>query len=589
MVHIRSVLSVGFTFLMLVACGDGGSPGEEPTRPAPAAQLTAACPSGLPSGDLVPDTSTAPSCTDASATPVTLAYASGGSNLLDLYRPSMGSGPFPTVIWIHGGGWRSGSRLNVEQARRLVCRGYAVASIDYRLSTVAPFPAQIHDVKAAIRFLRANAATYGLDPARFATFGSSAGGHLAELAATSNGVAGLEDLSQGNAGVSSAVQAVIGWYGPTDFSQMDSQLLAQGCSAGSASHGQPDSAESQLLGCTVGTTGCSSPVQLANPVTHVTASAPPLFILHGSADCVVPNAQSTLLASAMQTAGACVLQRKVVGASHGGTPWLSTPVQDTSAAFLDAVFTAPTGPTAPQADCSKFIVTGIPTSTTGATWTYNSTDQSVHYVLKGVLFKPTGTGPFPAVVISHGKGGTAQGYSANVARSMRGWGMVAIGTTYTHAADAAGTEPAGPDGASAENVLRAHKARDLLSCAGQVDFTRVAAHGHSMGAFVTGQTLGTYPADFRAASHTAGGVSEGINATKRPVAEQIRTPYQLHHGDADTVVHISQDQTLDSILTASGTPHEFHVYPGYTHEQIPFDATMLSRVRTWYRQYGVIP
>lgn len=585
---------------MLAACGSGSEPagsvlrseqppGEEQSGSAPAAALTAACPAGLPSGDLVPGTSTAPSCADATATPVTLAYASGSSNLLDLYRPSTGSGPFPTVIWIHGGGWRSGSRQNVEQARRLVCRGYAVASISYRLSTTAPFPAQIHDVKAAIRFLRANAASYGLDPQRFATFGSSAGGHLAALAATSSGVAELEDLSQGNAGLSSAVQAAINWYGPTDFAQMDSQLLAQGCSPGSASHSQPDSAESQLLGCTVGTAGCVSAVQRASPITYVSASTPPMLILHGSADCVVPAAQSTLLSSAIQGASGCVLQRRVVGAGHGGTQWLSTPVQDTAAAFLDAVFTAPTPPTAPQADCSKFVLTGLPTSTTGATWTYDSTDQGVHYVLKGVLFKPAGAGPFPAVVVSHGKGGTARGYSANVAKVMRGWGMVAIGTTYTHAADAAGTEPAGAEGASPENVLRAHKARDLLSCAGQVDFSRVTAHGHSMGAFVTGQVLGTYPADFRAASHTAGGVSEGVNATKRPVAEQIRTPYQLHHGDADTVVHISQDQTLDSILAASGTPHEFHVYTGYTHEQMALDSTMLGRAREWYRQYGVLP
>ncbi|HEX5748815.1 MAG TPA: prolyl oligopeptidase family serine peptidase [Archangium sp.] len=537
----------------------------------------------------MPDTSTAPSCADATAAPTTLAYASGSSHLLDLYRPSTGSGPFPTVIWIHGGGWRSGSRLNVEQARRLVCRGYAVASIDYRLSTTAPFPAQIHDVKAAIRFLRANAASHGLDPQRFATFGSSAGGHLAALAATSNGVAELEDLSQGNAGFSSAVQAVIDWYGPTDFARMDAQLLAQGCSAGSASHSQPDSAESQLLGCTVGTAGCASAVQRANPITYVSASAPPMLILHGSADCVVPAAQSTLLSSSMQQAEGCVLQRRVVGAGHGGTPWLSTPVQDTSAAFLDAVLPPSTAPSTPQADCSKFVLTGNPTSTTGATWTYDSTDQGVRYVLRGILFKPIGTGPFPAVVISHGKGGTARGYSANVAKTMTPWGMVAIGTTYTHAADAAGTEPAGADGASPENVLRAHKTRDLLSCVGQADFSRVTAHGHSMGAFVTGQLLGTHPADFRAASHTAGGVSDGVNATKRPVAEQIRTPYQLHHGDADTVVHISQDQTLDSILTASGTPHVFHVYPGYTHEQMALDPTMLARVRDWYRQHGVVP
>ncbi len=244
----------------------------------------------------------------------------------------------------------------------------------------------------------------------------------------------------------------------------------------------------------------------------------------------------------------------------------------------------------PQADCSKFLVAGTPTSATGATWTYDSVDSGVHYVLKGVLFKPaTGTGPFPAVVISHGKGGTARGYSANVAKTMVGWGLVAIGTTYTHAADAAGTLPSGAEGASPENVQRAHKAWDLLSCVGNVDFSRVAAHGHSMGAFVTGQLLGTFPSDFRAASHTAGGVSSGPNSTTPAAAANIIAPYQLHHGDADTVVDVSQDQALRSILVSSGTPHQLHIYAGYTHSQIPFDATMLARVRTWYRVHGVLP
>ena len=109
-----------------------------------------------------------------------------------------------------------------------------------------------------------------------------------------------------------------------------------------------------------------------------------------------------------------------------------------------------------------------------------------------------------------------------------------------------------------------------------------------MGAFVTGQLLGTHTTDFRAASHTAGGVSDGPNATKRAAAEQIITPYQLHHGDADQVVALFQDQTLDSILTASGTPHELRVYAGYDHQRITFDALMLSRVRSWYQTWGVL-
>ncbi|RKH05809.1 prolyl oligopeptidase family serine peptidase [Corallococcus carmarthensis] len=579
----------GVVAAWLTGCG-GGSDVEVPAPAASARGLASACPAGLPGGPLVPDGTTASTCADATATPLTLTYASGEGHQLDLYRPATGSGPFPTVVWIHGGGWLGGSRLDVNQARRLVCRGYAVASIDYRLSDVAVFPAQLHDVKAAIRFLRANAAAHGLDPSRFAAFGSSAGGHLAALAGTSRGVAGLEDPLQGNAGVSSAVQAVVDWYGPTDFARMDSQLLARGCGPGSARHSQPDSPESQLVGCTVGDASCQGAVALASPVTHVGAGDPPMLVLHGDQDCTVPGEQSLLLASAMETAGRCVVQRDVVGAGHGGAGWVSTPVQDATAGFLDAVLKPAVAPSTPEAVCSRFQVAGNPAASTGATWTYDSVDQGVHYVLKGIVFKPaTGTGPFPAVVISHGKGGTARGYSANVARTMVGWGLVAMGTTYTHAADAAGTLPEGDEGASEENVLRAHKARDLLSCVGNVDFTRVAAHGHSMGGFVTGQLLGTHPADFRAASHTAGGVSAGPNSTRPDAAGNITTPYQLHHGDADTVVPLSQDQTLKSILAANGTPNALYVYAGYTHDQIPFDTTMLSRVRTWYRQHGVLP
>jgi predicted esterase len=109
-----------------------------------------------------------------------------------------------------------------------------------------------------------------------------------------------------------------------------------------------------------------------------------------------------------------------------------------------------------------------------------------------------------------------------------------------------------------------------------------------MGAFLTGQLLGTHPAEFRAASHTAGGVSSGVNATKESAARNIRTPYQLHHGDADRTVDISQDRTLDRILTEDGVPHELRQYPGFSHEAMALDATMFDRVREWYRVHGVL-
>jgi dienelactone hydrolase len=240
--------------------------------------------------------------------------------------------------------------------------------------------------------------------------------------------------------------------------------------------------------------------------------------------------------------------------------------------------------------CAAFIVSGDPAAANGANWTYTSTDDGVAYSLTGRLFTPAATGPFAGVLVSHGMGGNAAGYSANVARMMREWGMVAIATNYTHAGGGQGTGlPDGDVGASDANVLRAMKARNLLGCVASVDMQRLAAHGHSMGAFVTGQLLGTHPDVFRAASHTAGGASSsGPNATRTSVAVNIRTPYLLHHGDNDTVVHIALDQELDRILAASGVPHALVTWPGYTHEQIALDAGMLDQVRAWYQLHGVL-
>ena len=242
-------------------------------------------------------------------------------------------------------------------------------------------------------------------------------------------------------------------------------------------------------------------------------------------------------------------------------------------------------------DCAAFQVSGDAGANSGATWSYSSTDDGVTYSLTGTLFMPVGSGPFPGVVVSHGAGGNAFGYSARVARTMRGWGMVAIATNYTHAGGLSGATllPDGDDGASEANVRRAHKTRDLLGCLPAVDMQRLAAHGHSMGGFVTGQLLGTHPEDFRAASHSAGGANDnGPNATRAAVAAHIRTPYQLHHGDADTVVSISLDQELDRILTSNAVAHELVTYPGYTHPQIALDGDMLERVRVWYTLHGVL-
>jgi len=592
--------STALLFALLALGGCGGS-GDTPTSaasvpppppaPAPPPVAAAACPAGIDAGDILPSSASAPACDSTNFdTHTDIAYAAHGDALLDLLIPRNATAPVPLVIWIHGGGWQSGDKSDRAQSQRLVCRGYALASLDYRLSGTAIFPAQIHDVKAAIRFLRANAAVYGLDPARFAVFGSSAGGHLAALAGTSAGNAVLEDLTSGNAQVSSRVQAVVDWYGPTRLADMDSQLLAQGCPAGSASHGAATSPESRLLGCTLSSADCADEARLADPSQYTDSSDPPHLLLHGSDDCTSPAAQSTVLAESLSTSGSCVVHRRVQGAAHGGPAWTSPEVQNATAAFLDRVLARP-APSAVAVNCAALVTTGSASATGGARWTYHSTDDGTEYNLSGVLFAPAGPGPFPGVVVSHGAGGSATGYSSNVARTIRDWGLVAIATNYTHAPDSvdAGSLPQGSDGASPANVQRAHKARDLLSCIPGVDMTRLAAHGHSMGAFVTGQLLGSFPGDFLAASHSAGGANDtGPNATNSLVAAAIRTPYQLHHGDADTVVRLGLDQTLQAILDATGTRNELHVYAGFTHEQMALDATMFDRVRDWYRARGIL-
>ena len=155
-----------------------------------------------------------------------LAYASKSpAQKLDLYLPNEGSGPFPLIIEFHPGGFMVGGKsMGIGPMLEGLRRGYAVASVGYRLSGEAPFPAAVNDAKAAVKFLRASAVKYNLDPRRFAVWGSSAGGNLAALVAVSANEPSLVDSSLGNTEVSDAVQAAVDWYGPLDFLVMDEQF-----------------------------------------------------------------------------------------------------------------------------------------------------------------------------------------------------------------------------------------------------------------------------------------------------------------------------------------------------------------------------
>jgi acetyl esterase/lipase len=270
---------------------------------------------------------------------------SGGQThdlLLDLYLPTSGGTPRPLIIWVHGGGWQGGSRFPApSHATDLCAFGYAVASIDYRLSGTAIWPAQIQDCRGAIRFLRANAATWALDPERFGVWGSSAGGHLVAFLATSGGVptatigsvtVDLEGSVGGNLGESSRVQAVCNWFGPTDFLAMRDFPTFD--------HESAASPESQLLGAPIQT--IPDRVATVNPITFLSPDDPPLLMLHGTIDATVPFNQSELLhAAASREAGIPSTLFPVQGNGHGGPGFTSPAALALIHGYFDALLLNP--------------------------------------------------------------------------------------------------------------------------------------------------------------------------------------------------------------------------------------------------------
>jgi acetyl esterase/lipase len=241
-----------------------------------------------------------------------LAYVEGGHERqkLDLYLPPTGSG-WPLVVSIHGGAFRMGSKDGepARSAGAFVARGLAVAAVNYRLSQHAVFPAQVEDCKAAVRFLRAHAAGYGYDPSRLASYGGSAGGYLAAMLGTTGEVKALDVGA--HVDKSSRVQAVVDFFGPTDFLQMDAHRL----NAQAMVHDTPRSPESQLVGGPIRDN--AEKVARANPVTYVTKDDPPFLIIHGDADALVPHHQSELLYAALVKAGVPARLLTIRGGLHG--------------------------------------------------------------------------------------------------------------------------------------------------------------------------------------------------------------------------------------------------------------------------------
>lgn len=253
-------------------------------------------------------------------------YAKAGEKrlLLDIYVPQDAKNDdvantegqaekpraLPLVVWIHGGAWRAGNKKFCP-ALRFTKRGYVAASISYRLSHEAIFPAQIEDCKAAIRWLRANAAKYSIDPERIGVWGSSAGGHLVALLGTSGDIEELEK-QHGDLNQSSRVQAVCDFFGPTDFLRMDQDSLPNSRLV----HDDPGSPESLLVGAPIQEN--ADKVARANPITYVSKDDPPFLIVHGDQDPLVPWQQSKYLFEAMQKTGLKDVKFHLVkGAGHG--------------------------------------------------------------------------------------------------------------------------------------------------------------------------------------------------------------------------------------------------------------------------------
>jgi acetyl esterase/lipase len=250
---------------------------------------------------------------------------------LDIFFPEKrAEKPQPLLVWIHGGGWRGGSKTQVPYLNQLP-RGYIVASIEYRFSQKAIFPAQIQDCQAAIRWLRANAKKYNIDPDRIGVGGASAGGHLAALVGTSGGKKAFP-LIGGNEAQSDRVQAVCDIFGPANFWTVIKQANEDKNAKNIFKWNQGDP-YSLLIGAKLGED--KEKCDAVSPVHYVSKDSPPFLILHGDHDTLVPYAQSVELADALAKAGVKVTLQRLPGAGHGGPAFALPAIAKLTNTFFD--------------------------------------------------------------------------------------------------------------------------------------------------------------------------------------------------------------------------------------------------------------
>lgn len=342
-------LLFGVLAVLLAACG-GTAPADQ-------------APTGSPPPSVVPtvtETSAAIGVTAGSEVLKDQAYAppepaASQGHLLDVYLPQRSGRAVPVLLWSHGSGWlqENGREGADVVAAKLNPLGIAVAGVAIRSSANAQFPGQLYDIKAAIRYLKSNAGRYGLDPERFAVMGESSGGWTAAMAGVTGNVPELEG-EVGVTGPSSRVAAAVPFYPPTDFLQMDAHMIdcayfddlfhIVGC------HNGAQSPESLLMGCQI--TTCPDKVSKALPVTYVDRDDPPMLILHGTNDKLVPHHQGELLFGAVQKACGNATFVSIPDGEHGAwEQWLDGRVKpDGTSAMTTGACQTSTQPSAPSWD-----------------------------------------------------------------------------------------------------------------------------------------------------------------------------------------------------------------------------------------------
>jgi acetyl esterase/lipase len=255
--------------------------------------------------------------TNTTATNKDVAYASTSSaQKMDIYIPD-GTGPFPAVVLIHGGAFKSGDKsMEASNAATLVANGFVAVTINYRLSGEAIFPAAVQDCKAAVRYIRANASKYKINPDKIGTWGSSSGGNLSAMMGTSGGDSYLEGTQGDYLTTSSTIQACIDWFGPINFATMVSEGLALGFSSSYNVNN-----ESQYVGVDANDPANITTVNKANPTTYIDKNDPPFWIEVGSADPLIPYTQSLNFYKALKDVlgDSKVSYDLLDGAGHGGS------------------------------------------------------------------------------------------------------------------------------------------------------------------------------------------------------------------------------------------------------------------------------